>query len=153
MKIIIDIPENVIEDAKSSPNYYPTYYFVKIWHAIANGKPYEERPQGDLISRSDIKTHISELMLVYSGEELDNAILNVIDNAQTVETSKIEHKAYNEGFKGGVEQGIKLSQTQGEYVDISKLRLMTVEECAGHTIDYAMGWKACIEWIKKGGAE
>lgn len=42
---------------------------------------------------------------------------------------------------------------QGEYVDISKLRLMTVEECAGHTIDYAMGWKACIEWIKKGGAK
>ena len=36
---------------------------------------------------------------------------------------------------------------------IRKLRLMTVEECAGHTIDYAMGWKACIEWIKKGGAE
>ena len=43
-------------------------------------------------------------------------------------------------------------EPQGEYVDISKLRLMTVEECAGHTIDYAMGWKACIEWIKKGGA-
>lgn len=42
---------------------------------------------------------------------------------------------------------------QGKYVDISKLRLMTVEECAGHTIEYAMGWKACIEWIKKGGAE
>ena len=41
---------------------------------------------------------------------------------------------------------------QGEYVDISKLRLMKVEECAGHTLDYAMGWKACIEWIKKGGA-
>ena len=39
---------------------------------------------------------------------------------------------------------------QGEYVDISKLRLMTVEECEGHTIDYAMGWKACIEWIKRG---
>ena len=44
-------------------------------------------------------------------------------------------------------------RSQGEYVDISKLRLMTVEECAGHTIDYAMGWKACVEWIKKGGAE
>lgn len=42
---------------------------------------------------------------------------------------------------------------QDEYVDISKLRLMTVEECAGHSIDYAMGWKACVEWIKKGGAE
>lgn len=44
-------------------------------------------------------------------------------------------------------------EPQGESVDISKLRLMTVEECAGHTIDYAMGWKACIEWIKRGGAE
>lgn len=42
---------------------------------------------------------------------------------------------------------------QGEYVDISKLRLMTVEECAGHTVDYALGWKACIEWIKKGGVK
>lgn len=46
-----------------------------------------------------------------------------------------------------------VERPQGEYVDISKLRLMTVEECAGHTIDYAMGWKACVEWIKKGGAE
>lgn len=35
-----------------------------------------------------------------------------IDNAPTVETSKIEYKAYNEGFKDGVEQGIKLSQGQ-----------------------------------------
>lgn len=37
---------------------------------------------GDL---DDLKVHISELMLVYSGEELDNAILNAIDNAPTVE--------------------------------------------------------------------
>ena len=68
----------------------------------------------------------------------------LIDNAPTVEPfEKIgsiceENCGYN---------------PQGKYVDISKLRLMTVEECAGHTIDYAMGWKACIEWIKKGGAE
>lgn len=34
-----------------------------------------------------------------------------------------------------------------------ELRLMKVEECAGHTLEYAMGWKACVEWIKKGGAE
>ena len=31
-----------------------------------------------------------------------------------------------------------------------ELRLMTVEEGAGHTIEYAMGWKACIEWLKQG---
>lgn len=46
-----------------------------------------------------------------------------------------------------------LEMPKGEYVDISKLRLMTVEEGAGHTIEYAMGWKACIEWLKKGGIE
>ena len=31
------------------------------------------------------------------------------------------------------------------------LRLMKTEECAGHSIEYAMGWKACIEWLKQGG--
>ena len=39
MKIIIDIPEDVIESTKSSPNYYPTYHFEKIWKAIVNGTP------------------------------------------------------------------------------------------------------------------
>lgn len=33
-------------------------------------------------------------------------------------------------------------------VNRANLRLMKTEECAGHTIEYAMGWKACIEWIK-----
>lgn len=34
-----------------------------------------------------------------------------------VETSKIEHKAYNEGFKDGVDQGIKLSERpQGKWI-------------------------------------
>jgi hypothetical protein len=28
---------------------------------------------------------------------------------------------------------------------------MKVEECEGHSLDYAMGWKACIEWLEKGG--
>lgn len=39
MKLIIDIPKDIIESAKSSPNYYPTYHFEKIWKAIANGTP------------------------------------------------------------------------------------------------------------------
>ena len=38
MKLIIDIPKDIIESAKSNPNYYPTYHFEKIWRAIANGK-------------------------------------------------------------------------------------------------------------------
>lgn len=45
---------------------------------------------GDL---DDLKVHISELMLVYSGTELNNAILDAIDNSPTVEeVSIIEFK-------------------------------------------------------------
>ena len=76
-----------------------------------------------------------------------NCVMSTIDNAPT-----IEYPFYAEAYQTGYEEG-KNKKPQGEYVDISKLRLMTVEECAGHTIDYAMGWKACVEWIKKGGAE
>lgn len=32
-------------------------------------------------------------------------------------------------------------------IDADALRLMKVEECAGHSIEYAMGWKACLEYI------
>lgn len=75
-----------------------------------------------------------------------------IDNAPTVETYTEEDMAgaYNEGYACGNRES---ERPKGEYADISKLRLMTVEEGAGHTIEYAMGWKACVEWIKKGGAE
>ena len=39
MQIVIDIPEDIIESAKSNPNYYPTYHFEKMWRAIVNGIP------------------------------------------------------------------------------------------------------------------
>lgn len=69
------------------------------------------------------------------------------------EVKELYYEAINR-ITEAVSNGIPYEERpQGEYVDISKLRLMTVEECAGHTIDYAMGWKACVEWIKKGGAE
>ena len=35
-----------------------------------------------------------------------------------------------------------------DLIDRCNLRLMRTEECAGHTIEYALGWKACIEWMK-----
>ena len=35
-----------------------------------------------------------------------------------------------------------------DLISRQQLRLMKTEECAGHTIEYAMGWKACIDWIK-----
>lgn len=34
---------------------------------------------------------------------------------------------------------------------IDGLRLMKVEECAGHSIEYAMGWRACVKWLEAGG--
>ena len=37
MQIVIDIPEEIIKDAKESPNYYPSYLFGTIWKSIANG--------------------------------------------------------------------------------------------------------------------
>ena len=50
---------------------------------------------------------------IHNGALTDLCVpLYQIDNAPTVETIKLEHKAYNEGFKDGVEQGIKLSQGQ-----------------------------------------
>lgn len=33
-------------------------------------------------------------------------------------------------------------------IDANALRLMKVAECAGHTIEFAAGWKACVEYCK-----
>lgn len=33
-------------------------------------------------------------------------------------------------------------------IDANALRLMKVGECVGHTIEYAAGWKACVEYCK-----
>ena len=37
MQIVIDISEEIIKDAKESPNYYPSYLFGTIWKSIGNG--------------------------------------------------------------------------------------------------------------------
>ena len=42
MQIVIDIPEEIIKDAKESPNYYPSYLFGTIWKSIGNGIPLPE---------------------------------------------------------------------------------------------------------------
>ena len=75
----------------------------------------------------------------------------IIDIPEKVVTAIQNGEDYRYDLHTAIAQGIPYEERpHGEYVDISKLRLMTVEECAGHTIDYAMGWKACIEWIKGG---
>lgn len=70
----------------------------------------------DLISREALKKAITLNRNIDCNAVCD--VLDVIDNAPTVETIKIEYKAYNEGFKDGVEQGIKLSERpQGKWIE------------------------------------
>lgn len=45
---------------------------------------------------------------------------------------------------------VALLLKNNEQVPTISLRLMKTEECAGHSIEYAMGWKACIDWLKNG---
>lgn len=79
---------------------------------------------GDL---DDLKVHISELMLVYSGEELDNAILNAIDNAPTVPLPD-----FKEGYKQAIRDGkTNFSRPQGEWI-------ITREEQGAFGIIYKM---------------
>jgi len=134
MKLIIEIPGKyygACKDAVEEP--HPSW----IEEIIANGIPYNL--SGDLISREALKKSIEELFFVD-----EYTVKKTINNAPTVEPLERIGSICEEncGYR-----------PQGKYVDISKLRLMTIEECAGHTIEYAMGWKACIEWLKKGGAE
>ena len=53
MQIRIDIPEEIIKDAKESPNYYPSYLFGTIWKSIGNGTVLPENC--DLVNRNDIE--------------------------------------------------------------------------------------------------
>ena len=69
----------------------------------------------DLISREALKEALHNEI---GDHALSIAIDRLIDKAPTIETSKIEYKAYNEGFKDGVEQGIRLSdRPQGKWYD------------------------------------
>ena len=101
MKRIVELSEN---DYKALKEDGVHNHLALADEIIAHSEPYEEKPQGDLISRSDIKDHISELLIFYIGEftkcpkclydeasgaDLANAILNAIDNAPTVEPEKV----------------------------------------------------------------
>ncbi len=57
-------------------------------------------------------------------------IIAIIDNAPTVEVTKLEHKAYNEGFKDGTNQGIRLSErTQGKWEEPFEMNGKTYHKC------------------------
>lgn len=111
--------------------------FNPVWQIIDNAptvelnqgltKNNQDSNQGDLISRKALKENGTVIGMV-NGQKMKVIPLSVIDNAPSAETSKIEHKAYNEGFKDGVEQGIKLSESPtGKWIPV-KTRELTEEE-------------------------
>ena len=81
-----------------------------------------------------------------------------IANAPTVETTKAEHKAYNEGFKDGVDQGIKLSERpQGQWIIVKDEKYGDNVKCpfcgkelAGTDLNFCV---KCGASMMKGGKE
>lgn len=93
MQIVIDIPEDVIESAKSSPNYYPTYHFEKIWRAIVNGTPLP-KGHGDLIT----KEQAVELVEFY---QMNPQHFNFVDLKDEIKDEKAIIEADKESEENG----------------------------------------------------
>ena len=119
MQLIIDIPEQMYLNAKADLLCGGAI----LVDAIKNGIPYEERPQGDLISRSVVKGMISDKSIPikfeeetrgewqYSSGVILSDIYNVIDNAPTVEITD-----YDTGYQDGLEDGLNDIRPQGEWL-------------------------------------
>ena len=115
MKLIIDIP-------------YESYYTFKsdlgkgnlnaLAEIVANGTPYEERPQGDLISREALRKAFHERIYYFNKSSWDEANA-IIDNAPTVEqfddTELQRAVGYADGYLKGREE-----RPQGEWIDHEK---------------------------------
>lgn len=132
MKLIIDVPEEIIEYIKNN-GCLSVIYTDEVAKAITNGIPVST--EGDLISREALKKACSEMVRGSNNSDFIpcpswNNAMELIDNAPTVVTNKIEFKAYNDGFKDGVEQGIKLEKrSQGEWGEPFEENGKTFHEC------------------------
>lgn len=94
MKLLIDIPEKVVTSIQNGEDYR-----YDIHTAIAQGVPYEERSQGDLISREALKKSIKSYADdQYAENEYlgEYAIMDIIDKAPVVDLTK--NQAYDKGF-------------------------------------------------------
>lgn len=90
MKLIIDIEPRYCKDMRSDVKglYYEA--INRIIEAVSNGIPYDEKPQGDLVSRGALKKHIAETFEIE--EKIDKKwamglkySLKIIDKAPAVE--------------------------------------------------------------------
>ena len=122
MRLLIDIPEDLYNKLVKNKEFYPTTTMI---YAIANGTPYEDKPQNDLISREDLKEHklvVTEFVQLggrTNGKTLESinkayqqgwndCIDAIIDNAPTVSDR------YNEGYAQGYKDGMKGADMRGK---------------------------------------
>jgi len=85
MKLVIDIPDEYVEQIKN--NTEGATAESEAVDAIRNGIPYENQPQGDLISREALKEAIRKrlgISLLKYLTEQEKVIVEEIDNAPTV---------------------------------------------------------------------
>ena len=85
MKIVIDIPDAIMEYVRNN-GCLSVIYDDEVAKAIINGTPYEDRPQGDLISRAWLKKHkfTTQVCNGLEIEDVDVVGVAIIDNAPTV---------------------------------------------------------------------
>jgi len=127
MKLIIDISEGSYNTIKEC--YERGELLTTICMQIATGTPYEERPQGDLISREALKKQFEDRTL----EDFNcYHFIKAIDNAPTVEPFepdyvgaervKARQRGYEEGYHNGMEIGKTLNPKikQGEWVSVNE---------------------------------
>lgn len=106
MKLIIDIPEAQYNFIKLSDKSVFADASSKecMLNSIKNGTPYEERPQGDSISREALKNDLitffpDKCLEGITAKTLFKQILTDIDNAPTVSDR------YDEGYAQGYIDG------------------------------------------------
>lgn len=124
MKLTIDIPEEIITAIQNGEDYR-----YDLHTSIAQGIPYDEKPQGDLISRSALIKVFNEAQVEFDEYYKGLGRAKVItDNAQTVEPFepdyvgaervKARQRGYAEGYHNGMEIGKTLNPKikQGEWI-------------------------------------
>lgn len=127
MKLTIDIPEEIVTAIRNGEDYR-----YDLHTSIAQGIPYEEKPQGDLISREALKKTFE----VTQYNDIDDLTRTerLIDNAPTVEPFepdyvgaerlKARQRGYAEGYHNGMEIGKTLNPRikQGEWIIVKDER-------------------------------
>ena len=109
MKLIIDIEPRYCKDMRSDVKglYYEA--INRIIEAVSNGIPYDEKPQGDLISREALKKAYFNAINETSIGEV--SIIDLIDKVPTV-----LHDNYSMGYQDGIRKALS-ERPQGEWED------------------------------------